>query len=121
MASASAYYIIIVDESKLVHTLGKFPLPVEVAPFGWEMTRCRLEALGCTTRLRMAADNTIFLTDNGHYILDCSFGSIADPALLHNQVNAITGVMDNGLFIRMANLVVVGFKDGATTIIERQN
>lgn len=149
VAAATAFYIIIVDESKLVKHLGKFPLPVEVAPFGWEMTRRRLEGLGCTTRLRMVADmpgeknkvaetaaagkrqadaaaaarqqdTTVFLTDNGHYIIDCSFGSIADPALLHNQVNAITGVMDNGLFIRMANLVVVGYKDGATTIIERK-
>jgi ribose 5-phosphate isomerase A len=128
VAAATVYYIIIVDESKLVSRLGKFPLPVEVAPFGWEMTRRQLEKLGCTTRLRMQADmpgakaaldNAIFLTDNGHYILDCSFGSIADPALLHSQVNGIVGVMDNGLFIDMADLVVVGNKDGSTGTIRR--
>ncbi len=144
VAAATSYYIIIVDDSKLVDCLGKFPLPVEVAPFGWEMTRRQLGKLGCTTRLRMKADmpeakttadkvqpgaepdrtkvttdNAVFLTDNGHYILDCSFGSIADPALLHSQVNAIVGVMDNGLFIGMADLVVVGNKDGSTKTIHR--
>jgi ribose 5-phosphate isomerase A len=130
VAAATLYYIIIVDESKLVKHLGKFPLPVEVTPFGWEMTRARLEKLGCSTRLRTAADmakgdakktagDAFFLTDNDHYIIDCSFGSIADPALLHSQVNAITGVMDNGLFIGMANLVIVGNEDGSTKMIHR--
>jgi ribose 5-phosphate isomerase A len=116
VAAATLYYIIIVDESKLVRHLGKFPLPVEVAPFGWEITRQKLEKLGCSTRLRMKEDKTVFLTDNGHYIIDCSFGSIGDPALLNGQVNAITGVMDNGLFIRMANLVIAGCKDGTTRL-----
>jgi ribose 5-phosphate isomerase A len=128
VAAATSYYIIIVDDSKLVTRLGKFPLPVEVAPFGWEMTKRQLEKLGCTTRLRKisdmpgataTADDATFLTDNGHYILDCSFGSIADPALLHSQVNAIVGVMENGLFIGMADLVVVGNKDGSTKTIHR--
>jgi ribose 5-phosphate isomerase A len=113
VAAATRYYIIIADESKLVKCLGKFPLPVEVAPFGWEMTRRKLEKLGCSTQLRMA-DKKTFLTDNGHYILDCSFGSMATPALLHEQVNAITGVIDNGLFIDMADLVIAGYKDGST-------
>jgi ribose 5-phosphate isomerase A len=119
VAAATRYYIIIVDESKLVARLGKFPLPVEVAPFGWEITRQHLEKLGCSTRLRMKEDKTIFLTDNGHYIIDCSFGAIADPALLHGQVNAITGVMDNGLFVGMANLVIVGYKDGSTRLLKK--
>jgi ribose 5-phosphate isomerase A len=119
VAAATEYYIIIVDESKLVSTLGKFPLPVEVAPFGWEMTRRRLEELGCTTALRMATDKSVFLSDNGHYILDCSFGKIDDPALLHNQVNGIVGVMENGLFIQMADLVLVGGKDGGTKDMRR--
>jgi ribose 5-phosphate isomerase A len=117
VAAATQFYIIIVDESKLVRHLGKFPLPVEVAPFGWEMTVRKLAALGCTTKLRLKQDKTVFLTDNDHYIIDCSFGSIADPALLHEQVNRITGVMDNGLFIGMANLVIVGGKDGETRLL----
>ncbi len=66
-----------------------------------------------------ANDKSIFLSDNGHYILDCSFGRIEDPALLHDQVNGIVGVMENGLFIQMANLVLVGNKDGSTGEIRR--
>jgi len=119
VAVASRFYIIIVDQSKLVSKLGKFPLPVEVAPFGWEMTRRQLEKLGVSTKLRMA-DGKTFLTDNGHYILDCSFGSIADPALLDQQINGITGVMDNGLFVGMADLVIAGAPDGSAKTIERK-
>ena len=130
VASATAFYIIIVDGSKLVSKLGKFPLPVEVAPFGWEMTMKRLTALGCTARMRMAdktpltdgipsTDAKPFLTDNSHYILDCSFGQIADPALLHEQVSGITGVMEDGFFINMADIVVVGSPEGDTKVIER--
>jgi ribose 5-phosphate isomerase A len=88
------------------------------------MPGARADAAARTTADKMhsdkaASDNPVFLTDNGHYILDCSFGSIADPALLHSQVNGIVGVMDNGLFIGMADLVVVGNKDGSTKTIRR--
>src|SRR3984957_5248084 len=93
VASATRFYIIIVDASKLVHELGKFPLPVEVAPFGWELTFRRLQELGGEPRMRMAGAAEPFLTDNQHYILDTSFGLIPDPARLHEQVSGITGVM----------------------------
>src|ERR1700761_1665047 len=66
VASATRFYIIIVDESKLVHWLGKFPLPVEVAPFGWELTSRRLQELGGHPRMRMAGADP-YLTDNQHY------------------------------------------------------
>ncbi len=118
VASATLFYIIIVDETKLVGRLGKFPLPVEVAQFGWEMTLLQLSKLGCKPVLR-SVDHKPFLSDNGHYILDCAFGEISKPALLHEQVNAITGVMDNGLFINMADVVIAGYKDGSTKLIER--
>jgi len=117
VAAATDFYIIIVDETKLVPHLGKFPLPVEVTPFGWEKTKVRLEALGCTSRLRMVNDQ-IFLTDNSHYILDCSFGTIKDPVALHEQVNDIVGVMENGLFINMADIVIAGSQDGKTRLIK---
>jgi ribose 5-phosphate isomerase A len=117
VAAATGFYIIIVDESKMVGTLGKFPLPVEVTPFGWERTFLQLKGLGCTPVLRMV-ENKTFLTDNSHYILDCAFGSIADPARLHDQVNAITGVMENGLFIGMADIVIAGSPEGQTRVIE---
>ena len=135
VAAATQFYIIIVDEGKRVTRLGKFPLPVEIAPFGWELTRMHLAKLGCPMRLRtmdkttgkwttgtggQVVDDHTFHTDNGHYILDCSFGSIADPALLHQQVNAIPGVMDNGLFINMADLVITGFADGSTKMDKKE-
>lgn len=116
VAAATKFYIIIVDDSKLVHQLGKFPLPVEVAPFGWEKTRQKLEKLGCTSQLRTANDK-VFITDNHHYILDCAFGTIKDPASLNQQINAIAGVMDNGLFIQMADIVIAGAADGQTKVI----
>src|SRR5580658_6805203 len=118
VASATRFYIIIVDESKLVYRLGKFPLPVEVAPFGWELTSRRLVELGGTPRMRMAGDAP-FLTDNQHYILDTSFGLISDPARLHEQVSAITGVMEDGFFIDMADIVIAGLANGDTRVLER--
>jgi ribose 5-phosphate isomerase A len=118
VASATRFYIIIVDESKLVRLLGKFPLPVEVTPFGWELTARRLQELGGAPRMRMAGD-TPFLTDNQHYILDTSFGLIHNPAHLHEQVSGITGVMEDGFFIDMADIVIAGSPSGDTRILER--
>jgi len=120
VASATKFYIIIVDESKLVPQLGKFPLPVEIVPFGWEMTNRRLKELGCVPVMRMKGGQQPFLTDNHHYILDCSFGSIPDPALLHDQVSAITGVMEDGFFIGMADIVIAGSPGGDTRILKRK-
>ena len=119
VASATQYYIIIVDGSKLVGQLGMFPLPVEVAPFGWELTFRRLQELGGVPRMRMAATGEPFLTDNQHYILDTSFGLIADPARLHEQVSGITGVMEDGFFIGMADLVIAGLPDGDIRVLEK--
>ena len=118
VAAATRFYIIIVDESKLVRHLGKFPLPVEVAPFGWELTMRRLSELNCTPRMRMAGDKP-FLTDNHHYILDCSFGEILDPAATHKKVSDITGVMEDGFFINMVDIVVAGSPSGETRILNK--
>lgn len=118
VASATRFYIIIVDESKLVHRLGKFPLPVEVAPFGWELTSRRLEELGGQPKMRMAGADA-YLTDNQHYILDCSFGLIENPAELHTQVSGITGVMEDGFFINMADIVIAGSPGGDTRLLKK--
>src|ERR1700744_1913627 len=118
VASATEFYIIIVDESKLVNQLGQFPLPVEVTPFGWELSERRLRQLGCTPKLRMA-EGRPFLTDNQHYILDCSFNNIPDPARLHEQVSAITGVMEDGFFINIADIVIAGAPGGDTRVLSR--
>ncbi|HEY4155573.1 MAG TPA: ribose-5-phosphate isomerase RpiA [Puia sp.] len=118
VATNSRQMIVVADESKKVTTLGKFPLPVEVVLFGWERTLEKLKALGCETKRRMDR-NDPFLTDNGNYIVDCDFGRIPDPASLHERINGITGVVDNGLFINIASKLVLGFESGETRIITR--
>jgi len=116
VAVNSKQVIIVADESKWVETLGKFPLPVEVVHFGWERTFDKLQMLGCEAKRRMKG-TTPYLTDNGNYIVDCAFGEIKDPQLLQELVNAITGVVDNGLFIHIASKLVLGLNNGETRVI----
>lgn len=112
VAAASRELIIIADESKLVQKLGVFPLPVEVIPFGIELTMKKLAALlSCPLKLRQTGDK-LFLTDNKHYIVDCHIGAIEDAVQLHQSLNMIPGVVENGLFIHMAAKVIVGYNDG---------
>lgn len=111
VAASSRQFIVVVDESKLVDTLGKFPLPVEIIPFGYETTIKRLQNLGCEPVLRIH-DERVFVTDNGNYIVDCHFMNIEDPKRLHQQINQIPGVVDNGLFVDMADQIIVGYHNG---------
>jgi ribose 5-phosphate isomerase A len=117
VASNSKMLIIIVDQSKLVKTLGKFPLPVETTIFGWEKTYKKLQGLGCVPGLRQTQAKP-FVTDNGNYIIDCQFDQIPDPADLQERINAITGVVDNGLFVGLASKIIAGYEDGNTQIID---
>ncbi|WP_141501192.1 ribose-5-phosphate isomerase RpiA [Paenibacillus luteus] len=112
VASVSKELIIIVDESKIVEELGSFPLPVEIIPFGYEMTLKQLHKLGAEPLLRKT-DDQIYKTDNGNFIADCHFGKIANPEELHQALNLIPGVVDNGLFVKLATHVIVGHKDGS--------
>lgn len=116
VAAATDYYIIIADHSKYVQMLGAFPLPVEVVKFGWEMTSRHLQKLGCTVKTRQSGNDSL-ITDNGNYILDCSFGTIKDPTTLNQQINSLPGVVENGLFLDMADIVVIGEKDGSTRVV----
>ena len=111
VAAASREFIVIADDSKRVEILGKFPLPVEIVSFGWRHTAAKLVALGCHTSLRQR-DAKTFITDNGNYILDCHFSSIPDPSALEQQINNIPGVVESGLFVKMAGRVIVGYSDG---------
>jgi len=120
VGAATKMYIIVADESKFVDTLGRFPLPVEVIMFGWEMTVKKLKMLGCSPRVRSAGNKAI-VTDNGNYVVDCMFEQIHDPAGVHHQINAIPGVLDNGLFLGMANMVVLGNNDGTTRILQKNS
>lgn len=117
VAAASRIFYVVADESKLVSQLGAFPLPVEVIPFGADMTKRKIEELGCGATIRRQAGKC-YITDNGNYILDCEFGAIHDPDLLHVQLNAIPGVVENGLFINMAHSVFVGYQDGSVRRME---
>jgi ribose 5-phosphate isomerase A len=118
VATNSNQMIVVADESKWVRTLGKFPLPVELVHFGWERTFEKLQLLGCEAKRRMNGREA-YLTDNGNYIVDCAFVEIKDPPALHESINAITGVVDNGLFIRIASKLVLGYNTGETRVISR--
>jgi len=111
VAAGSKTFIVIADGSKMVEMLGQFPLPVEIIPFGWQHTARHLALLGCQTTLRQKEAKP-FITDNGNYILDCQFGPIPDPAVLQQQINNTPGVVENGLFVKMATRIVIGYDDG---------
>lgn len=119
VAAATKFYIIIADDHKLVNKLGKFRLPVEVIPFGWELVAGRLKNLGSEVFLR-SLEGKPYLTDNGNYILDCAFGQIDFPSDLHDQINRITGVLDNGLFIDMADCVILASEEGTIRTLNRK-
>jgi len=122
VAAASARLVIIADSSKLVDTLGRFPLPVEVVPFGLTATRNLVISLasdaGCSgeTVLRKTKEGTPFVTDNGNFILDCAFGEIADPEMLDDALKLVPGVVENGLFLGLADLGIIGAPEGVTVI-----
>jgi len=111
VALASARRVIIVDETKLVKVLGaKWPVPVEVLPFAWRYSSAKLEALGSKPSLRLKGEKP-FETDNGNYILDCQFGPIADATALEREMKLIPGVVECGLFIAIADALVIGSDD----------
>jgi len=112
VAAASKKVAIAVDASKLVKKLGaRVPVPVEVHPFGWKVSKARLEALGGAPELRVAGGATV-RTDNDNYLLDTRFKSIRDPAALEREINNVPGVLENGLFVRLASVVFVADAKG---------
>ncbi|WP_281355655.1 ribose-5-phosphate isomerase RpiA [Virgibacillus ihumii] len=114
--AAAGKLIIIADQSKIVQQLGSFPLPIEVVPFGWEMTKNQIAAYGAEPKLRKDG-NRAFISDNGNYILDCSFGEMANPKLLHNALKSIAGVVETGLFIGMTDKAIIG-RNGKIEIMD---
>lgn len=118
-ATASRFRIIIVDATKLVPALATTqPVPVEIVPFGWRHTAGRLAALGAEPALRLTGDVTAgdgpppFLTDGGNYILDCRFAATIQPDTLAQQIKAMPGVVEHGLFVDMTERVYVAGADG---------
>src|SRR5579875_3541361 len=113
LACNSKRFVVIVDDSKLVSTLGHFPLPVEIVPFAAAFTIRKIQKLGCVPQLRMA-QGAPYITDNGNYILDCAFKAIENPEQLNMQLHLIAGVVECGLFpAAMVNQVIVGYEDGS--------
>jgi ribose 5-phosphate isomerase A len=124
VASASARMIVIADQSKCVEALGRFPLPIEVAPFGAAATLRKLEkAMDSRQRpgiltLRKGRDGHAFVTDGGHWIIDAALGRIDDPLAMAHALCAIPGVMEHGLFIGLAQMAIVAGPDDVK-VIER--
>jgi len=112
VAAVAKTFVCIADGSKLVDTMGKFPLPIEVIPMARAHVARELAKLGGTPVLREG-----FVTDNGNLILDLKGLSISDPKALETRINQITGVVSNGLFaLRPANILLLGTADGVRTI-----
>ncbi|OZB19159.1 MAG: ribose 5-phosphate isomerase A [Rhodobacterales bacterium 34-62-10] len=118
VATASDQMIVIADVGKEVETLGAFPLPVEVIPFGWQTTRALVEemlismdVLGRDVTLRMNGDRP-FITDEGNHILDLHLNRIGNARQLAMVLNQVPGVVENGLFIDICDIVIVGYGDG---------
>ena len=122
VAAASGRLVIIADETKWVPVLGRFPLPIEVVPFGLASTRAAVEAAArdCgapgAAHLRMAKNGHPLVTDGGHWLLDAALEPITDPERLANRLNAIPGVVEHGLFIGMANIAILAGPDGVRVV-----
>ena len=122
IADAAEKMVVIADEGKLVETLGGFPLPVEVARFGWNLTRARVAAALARTKLEgveirlRKKDGAPFVSDGGNYILDCACGRIGDAEALAGALAAIPGVVEHGLFLGLADVALLGGADGVRRI-----
>jgi ribose 5-phosphate isomerase A len=113
VATASSRFVVVVDETKIVSHLGdRAKVPVEVAQFGWQATARNLAKLGADPILRPNSDGAPFVTDGGNYILDCAFGRIESPAALQQQLDSVVGVVEHGLFIGLASVVLIGAPEG---------
>ncbi|MBM3543933.1 MAG: ribose-5-phosphate isomerase RpiA [Alphaproteobacteria bacterium] len=122
VATASSRMVVIADEGKLVKTLGKFPLPVEVVRFGLLATIRLIKALaaqaGCEgeIKLRTAQGDAPFITDQGNLIVDCSFGAIPEPEVLAFALNRVPGVVEHGMFLGLADLAIVAGGGGVKSL-----
>ncbi len=126
VATASDQMVVIADDSKLVATLGQFPLPVEVVRFGLPATRRMVEAMaaqaGCEGEIRLRAANSSepFVTDQGNLILDCAFGRIDEPEVLAFALKRVPGVVEHGLFLGVADLAIIGSTAGVEVLSARE-
>jgi len=118
VASASRQLVIVTDSSKQVPMLGKFPVPVEVISFAEPLVAKRISDLGAKVVQRQDKSGKPYITDEGHHILDCHFGKIPDPTTLGRTLSEMPGIVEHGLFVGMANIVVMA-KAGAVEEFRR--
>jgi len=116
IAAASKKMVVIADSAKLVSTLGRFPLPVEVVSFARAVVENKIAGLGASVKWRARPDGSLYITDNGNPILDCSFGKIEDPPALARTLSDIPGVVEHGLFIGLATVALVGKENSVKEI-----
>jgi ribose 5-phosphate isomerase A len=116
--------VVIADDSKLVDTLGAFPLPVEVEPFGYKVTLNMIEEfaadVGCVGEMiirHSVQTGAFFKTDGSNLIVDCAFGAIDDPDMLGDALESIPGVVEHGLFIDIADMAIIGGENGVQLLI----
>ena len=122
VAQVSRREIIVVDETKLSPTLGiRWPLPVEVTPFGRVPQERFLESLGAQVAVRRTIDGAVFRTDQGNEILDCDFGAISNPERLASRLEGRAGIVEHGLFLGLASDVIVGTEEGIRHLTRQEN
>jgi ribose 5-phosphate isomerase A len=116
VASASRRFVVITDSTKQVPVLGSFPLPMEVIRFARPLVEKKVAALGARVTLRTLSVGKPFVTDEGNHILDCNFGKIPDPPALARALSDTPGVVEHGLFINLASVVLMGKGDSVIEI-----
>ena len=113
MVSAASRFVVVAETSKRAERLGQdFRLPVEVVRFGWGDTRRRLAGLLPDSELRLESDGEPYVTDEGHFLLDCALDADADPERLDHELHRVPGVVEHGLFVGMTERALLGTEEG---------
>lgn len=117
VASSSKRMAVVADETKIVERLGSHvSVPVEIVPFGWEATQRKLRDLGANPSLRLGDDKKPYVTDGGHYIMNCAFGPLPNPKDSADHLDHIVGVVEHGLFLGLATEARIGARDGVKVL-----
>jgi ribose 5-phosphate isomerase A len=114
VASSAKKFIVVADSSKVVATLGRFPLPVEVVKMALPLVSKKLRELGLNPVQRHHPDGSVYLTDEDNFILDCGCGQIVDPPATASAIRGVIGVVEHGLFLNMASVALIAGEDGVT-------
>src|SRR6202789_3186150 len=117
VASAADRFVVVVDSSKVVTVLGRFPLPVEVVKMALPLVERKLDDLGLRPKLRHHPDGSIYMTDEDNFILDCACGEIPEPEETAAEIRGVVGVVEHGLFLGMASMVLVTGNDGVPGLL----